>query len=102
MKHKKYLIFIIAVWAFLVFPFAGMLFWRSDETTENTELASFPELKTDEGWNQEYLSKMEAYFEDHFALRQYWVDVYKRQGSGFLFVYETDICICHKVWNINV
>ena len=39
MKHKKYLIFIIAVWAFLVFPFAGMLFWRSDETTENTELA---------------------------------------------------------------
>ena len=73
MKHKKYLIFIIAVWAFLVFPFAGMLFWRSDETTENTELASFPELKTDEGWNQEYLSKMEAYFEDHFALRQYWV-----------------------------
>ena len=73
MKHKKYLIFIIAVWAFLVFPFAGMLFWRSDETTENTELASFPELKTDEGWNQEYLSKMGAYFEDHFALRQYWV-----------------------------
>mgnify|MGYP006864472346 CR=1 FL=1 len=73
MKHKKYLIFIIAVWAFLVFPFAGMLFWRSDETTENTELASFPELKTDEGWNQEYLSEMGAYFEDHFALRQYWV-----------------------------
>lgn len=73
MKHKKYLIFIIAVWAFLVFPFAGMLFWRSDETTENTELASFPSLKTEEGWNQEYLSEMGAYFEDHFALRQYWV-----------------------------
>ena len=73
MKHKKYLIFIIAIWAFLVFPFAGMLFWRSDETTENTELASFPSLKTEEGWNHEYLSEMGAYFEDHFALRQYWV-----------------------------
>lgn len=69
MKHKKYLIFIIAVWAFLVFPFAGMLFWRSDETTENTELASFPSLKTEEGWNQEYLSEMGAYFDDHFALQ---------------------------------
>lgn len=73
MKHKKYLIFIMAVWAFLFFPFAGMLFWRSDETTENAELASFPSLKTAEGWNREYLREMGAYFEDHFALRQYWV-----------------------------
>lgn len=75
MKNKKYLVFIVVVWAVLVFPFAGMLFWKSDETTENTELASWPDLKKDGEWNQTYLSEMGAYFEDHFALRQYWVTI---------------------------
>lgn len=90
MKHKKYICYLIVVWAVLIFPFAGMAFWPSNETTENTELASWPELKTEEGWNKEYLSQVGAYFEDHFAFRQYWVTANALLRSTLFHISATD------------
>ena len=45
MKNTGYKIFIILVFALLLVPFAGMSFWATNETTENTELARWPALK---------------------------------------------------------
>ena len=73
MKNTGYKIFIILVFALLLVPFAGMSFWATNETTENTELAGWPALTEDGKWNEAYLSEMGEYFEDHFAFRQYFV-----------------------------
>lgn len=54
----------------LLIPFAGMTFWATNETTENTVLAEWPKWEENGKWNQEYLSEMGTYFEDHFAFRQ--------------------------------
>lgn len=69
MKQKTYLAFLIGVWVLLLVPFAGMSFWATDETTEKTELARFPALAGENGWNWEFLSELGGYFEDHFAFR---------------------------------
>lgn len=37
---KRYLIYIIFVWVILMIPFAGMTFWPTTTTSENTELAN--------------------------------------------------------------
>ena len=73
MKNKRYLIFIILVWIVLIVPFAGMTFWPTNTTSENTVLAEWPAIKNEDGWNKDYLSEMGEYFEDHFAFRQYFV-----------------------------
>lgn len=70
MKNKGYMIYIIVVCVLLLIPFAGMTFWPTNETTENTVLAEWPEWQKDGKWNESYLSEMGEYFEDHFAFRQ--------------------------------
>lgn len=70
---KRYLVYIIAVWIILLIPFAGMTFWPTNETTENTVLAEWPQFIEDGEWNETYLSEMGEYFEDHFAFRQNFV-----------------------------
>ena len=70
---KRYLIYIILVWVILMIPFAGMTFWPTTTTSENTELAKWPKWKEDGTWNQDYLEEAGEYFEDHFAFRQYFV-----------------------------
>lgn len=70
MKNKGYLVFIGIVCAMLLIPFAGMTFWATNETTENTALAEWPSWMEDGKWNKNYLSDMGTYFEDHFAFRQ--------------------------------
>lgn len=67
---KSYLIYIVVVCVMLLVPFVGMTFWATNETTENTILAEWPEWKVDGKWNKKYLSEMGDYFEDHFAFRQ--------------------------------
>ena len=52
-----------------VTPFVCMSFARTDDTTENRRLAAFPALKTEEGFNVDFLSQLGDYFEDHFAFR---------------------------------
>lgn len=73
MRKKKYVMYIIAVWIVLLIPFAGMAFWPTNTTTENTKLAEWPAFKLDGRWNKAYLPQMGQYFEDHFAFRQYLV-----------------------------
>lgn len=70
---KRYLIYIIFVWVILMIPFAGMTFWPTTTTSENTELAKWPKWKEDGTWNQDYLEEAGEYFEDHFSFRQYFV-----------------------------
>lgn len=70
---KRYFIYIILVWVILIVPFAGMAFWPTTETSENTELAEWPKWKKDGTWNQDYLEEAGEYFEDHFAFRQHFV-----------------------------
>ena len=67
---KRYLVYIGIVCVILLTPFAGMTFWATDETAENTVLAEWPSLTKDGNLNREYLSGMGEYFEDHFAFRQ--------------------------------
>lgn len=68
--RKRYLIYIVLVCAILLIPFLGMIFWATNETTENTVLAKWPSMLEDGKLNREYLSGMGEYFEDHFAFRQ--------------------------------
>lgn len=70
MKNIKYICFIVIVCLILLIPFAGMTFWPTNETTENTVLAEWPKWTEDGKWNRDYLSEMGEYFEDHFAFRQ--------------------------------
>lgn len=70
---KRYFIYIILVWVILIVPFAGMTFWPTTETSENTELAEWPKWKEDGTCNQDYLEEVGEYFENHFAFRQHFV-----------------------------
>ena len=69
MKNKNYLIYLIIVFAILLIPFAGMSFWATDRTTENTTLSEWPSLVKEGKPNINYLEDMGEYFEDHFAFR---------------------------------
>lgn len=74
MKNKRYLGYIIPFCLICLIPFAGMSFWPTNETTENTTLAQWPSWTEDDGsWNQAYLSELGEYFDDHFAFRQNFV-----------------------------
>ena len=53
---KRYLVYIGIVCVILLTPFAGMTFWATDETAENTVLAEWPSLTKDGNLNREYLS----------------------------------------------
>lgn len=90
MKNVKYIIYIAAVWIILLIPLAGMTFWPTNETTENTVLAEWPELTQDGKWNQTFLSDMGEYFEDHFAFRQNFVTANAVLRGKFLGVSSTD------------
>lgn len=71
MKKKIwYLIYIAAVLVLALVPFAGMSVAATNETTENKELAEFPELRSEGAWNLHFLGDLGVYFEEHFAFRQ--------------------------------
>lgn len=73
MRKIKYVVYIVIVVCILLIPLAGMSFWPTNETTENTVLAEWPKLSEDGKWNQNYLADLGEYFEDHFAFRQNFV-----------------------------
>lgn len=64
------ILYCIVFFLILSIPFAGMLWYKEPEVTENKVLAKFPSVKEDDKWNIEYLSQLEAYLSDHFAYRQ--------------------------------
>lgn len=71
MKNKKICWgYLGCVLVLLMLPFVGMSVAPTMETTENKELAEFPQFIEAGEWNLQFLSDMGAYFEDHFAFRQ--------------------------------
>lgn len=68
--NKKNLLYIAAVLVLLLFPLVGMPLFGSEWSTETTELAPAPQLKTEEGkLNTSYIADAGNWFQDHFALR---------------------------------
>ena len=67
---KKWNIFyIILFFAICLVPSLGMLVTDPEVSAENRELASFPSLRTEEGWNSQWLPQAGDYFQEHFAFR---------------------------------
>lgn len=75
MKKFGYYSFMMIALLICVFPLAGMSFARTEETTEKRQMAEFPTLIQEEGWNKKYLQELGAYFEDHFAFRESYVAI---------------------------
>lgn len=73
MKKIESSVFVAACLLLCLIPFAGMVIAPTNTTTENRRLVSFPEIKKEGKWNQEWLEEAGAYFEDHFAFRPYFV-----------------------------
>lgn len=67
---KIQLIFLVCGLLICIVPFAGMLFYPTEETAENRRPAEYPSFTTkDGGLNLEYSKEFDAWFNDHFAFR---------------------------------
>ena len=69
MKKCK-LIYCIVFFMICILPFAGAFVTEETSSSENRELAEFPSLKTEEGFNIYWLSEAGDYFQEHFGFRQ--------------------------------
>lgn len=73
-KKIRYIAFTAVCFVMCAAPFAGMIFARTDTTTENKKMAQMPEIKNEDGsWNTGFLEDLGTYYEDHFAFRPYLV-----------------------------
>ncbi|MCD8232618.1 MAG: hypothetical protein LUD14_12585 [Clostridiales bacterium] len=70
MKKSAAICYMAIGMAICLVPFAGMTAFRTDTTTENKTLASFPELMADGSVNLDFFDELSEYFEDHFAFRE--------------------------------
>ncbi|MBO4352291.1 MAG: hypothetical protein J5818_02225 [Eggerthellaceae bacterium] len=72
-KHAPHVVFAVVLALALVIvalPSVGMLWARTDSTTENRELADAPSLLAEDGsFNVNVLDDAGSYFADHFAYR---------------------------------
>lgn len=66
---KLQVLYIAAFFAVCLVPFAGIAVTGQESSSENRTLAEFPQLKTEEGINVQWLSDAGEYFQDHFAFR---------------------------------
>lgn len=73
MKKTGSCVFVAACLMLCLLPFLGMAVAPTNTTTENRRLVSFPEIKKEGKWNQEWLGEAGTYFEEHFAFRPYFV-----------------------------
>lgn len=96
MKNAGRIIFISLCMAICLVPFAGMALHPTDVTTENKELAEFPQWNGQDGFNVDFLQELGAYFEDHFALRPLLVTADARIQSGIFGVSNVDTVVCGK------
>ena len=69
MRKKASIIYIVICLVLCALPFIGMVAVPTDTTTENREMAEFPQIKSEGKWNQKYLQQLGEYFNDHFAFR---------------------------------
>ena len=86
-KHVPRSVFILVLALALVvvaLPSVGMLWSRTDSTTENRELAEAPSLFGEDGsFNLSILDDAGTYFADHFAYRNQMVSVNARIRAAF-------------------
>lgn len=68
MKKWKWL-YCILFFGICLIPSVGLFFTGPSVSGENRELAEFPKLKTEEGFNTNILQEMGDYFQEHFAFR---------------------------------
>lgn len=54
MKKTCKIVYVVVCLLIMLLPFVGMIFFQTDETTENKTLAEMPKLQTEEGLNKEY------------------------------------------------
>ena len=66
---KLQVLYIAAFFAVCLVPFVGMAVTGQESSSENRTLAEFPQLKTEEGINVQWLNDAGGYFQDHFAFR---------------------------------
>lgn len=71
MKKKGNMIYVGFFFVLCLIPSVGMLLPQTQgSATENRKLAIWPQLRTEEGWNTDFLSEAGEYFQDHFGFRQ--------------------------------
>lgn len=73
---RNYILYIALFLLICLAPSAGLLFGGMEDSMENRDTAGAPELMTETGINQQFLSDAGAWFEDHFAFRNEWVTGY--------------------------
>lgn len=71
MKNSSYILYIIVLCMILLVPFAGMTFWPTNESSENTPMVAVPSLTENGHLNTDILSHWGSWFENHYAFRQY-------------------------------
>lgn len=69
MKKKLSIVYIGLFLLLCLLPSLGLLLGGEEESSEKRTLTSLPSLKTEEGWNRQFLQNMGEYFEDHFGFR---------------------------------
>ena len=73
--RRAAIVFVACALVLMLVPFVGMLWARTDSTSENRELAPAPSLSAEDGGiNVDVLADAGTYFEDHFAYRNDLVD----------------------------
>lgn len=75
MKNKKSIIYIVLCLFVSSIPFTAMTFAKTDTTTENKKLSSFPALTVEGKLNTLFFEQLDDYFNDHFAFRNILVNM---------------------------
>lgn len=83
-------VFTVLIVIALLIPLVGMIWTPNNTTSENRELAEFPALFTDDGFNVNFLSEAGTYFTDHFAYRENLVDADARLFSSVFDISTAD------------
>ena len=90
MKNVGRIFYVVLCLLICIVPFAGMSVNRTDTTTENKELAEFPNVKEEGKWNIDFMQELGHYFEDHFAFRQELVTADAKIQSSLFQVSNVD------------
>lgn len=70
MRKPIELVFIIACLMVCLIPSVGMFFWPNTQVIGNEKVTTVPDLvNEDDSFNENVLSELGAYFEQHFAFR---------------------------------
>jgi len=93
MNKRAGICYIVIFMILCLVPFAGMIFFSSNTTTENKTLATFPEFVEEGSVNLNFCDELSDYFEDHFAFRQALVNTDAEIQSNVFGVSNVDTVI---------